>query len=150
MTPATTHEAPAIPAVPVDAAASFGILHLVSGPDGRTHVEEMDPRQPTERLPYLYRAKATVVSVLEYAAGQEFRWRTATSVGPRLLIQLRGLSLLIVEGGRGAGASHHPLAPGSIVLDEDVGGRMHRCKVLENESAILMQVELASSPGVAK
>lgn len=124
--------------------SGFHVVHLVTAKDGRTHIEELDPRQATENIPYLYRSKATSVSVLRYPAGKEFEWR-ASPGHSRLLVQLRGLCVLIVNGGAEPGVSYRPLAPGTVVLDDDTSGRAHRCKVFEDEDAYFMQVDLAPS-----
>jgi hypothetical protein len=126
--------------------AAFHVVHLVTGRDGRTRLEAMDPRQATEKLPYLYRSRASAVTVLRHPAGSEFAWREKAS-GPRLLVQLRGLCVLTVNGGAEPGVSYRPLAPGSVVLDEDTGRHPPRCKVFEDEDAIFMVVELASASG---
>jgi hypothetical protein len=125
--------------------AAFHIVHLVTTHDGRTRLTEMDPRQATEKLPYLYRSRASAVTVLRHPAGSEFAWREKAS-GPRLLVQLRGLCVLIVNGGAEPGVSYRPLAPGSVVLDEDTGRHVPRCKVFEDEDAIFMVVALAPAP----
>ena len=136
---------PAPAAVP----SGFHVVHLVTGRDGRTHIEELDPRQSSESLPYLYRSKATRASVLRYPAGHEFEWR-AVPGHSRLMVQLRGLCVLIVSGGADPGVSYRPLAPGTVLLDEDTSGRTHRCKVFEDEDAYFMQADLAASTGTTK
>jgi hypothetical protein len=138
--PANGSGGPATAVVP----SGFHVVHLVTGRDGRTHIEELDPRQASENLPYLYRSKATSVSVLRYPAGHEFEWR-AVPGRSRLMVQLRGLCVLIVNSGAEPGVSYRPLAPGTVLLDEDRSGRAHRCKVFEDEDVYFMQVDLAAS-----
>jgi hypothetical protein len=117
-------------------------IHLFTGPDGRSHIEELSPRQVGVKLPYIYRSKATEVSVLTYPAGHRFDWGLTPGV-PRLIIQLRGLSVTIVDDGGKPGSSYHPLAAGSIMLAEDRSGRGHRGMIFGDEDAISMQVDLA-------
>ena len=137
------------PLAPVQAPSGFHVVHLVTGREGRTHIEELDPRQASENLPYLFRSKATSVSVLRYPAGREFEWR-AVPGRSRLMVQLRGLCVLIVNVGAEPGVSYRPLAPGTVLLDDDTSGRAHRCKVFEDEDAYFMQVDLAASTGASK
>jgi hypothetical protein len=137
------------PPAPAVVPSGFHVVHLVTGREGRTHIEELDPRQASESLPYLYRSKAISVSVLRYAAGREFEWRAAPGRS-RLMVQLRGLCVLIVNGGAEPGVSYRPLAPGTVLLDDDTSGRAHRCKVFEDEDAYFMQVDLAVSTGTSK
>ena len=102
--PATSLSRPAPAAVP----SGFHVVHLVTGREGRTHIEELDPRQASESLPYLYRSKATSVLVLRYPAGREFEWR-ARPGRSRLMVQLRGLCVLIVNGGAEPGVARMSL-----------------------------------------
>ncbi len=134
-----------VPAAPAGG-ADFHVVHLFTGRDGRTRLEALDPRQATEHLPYLYRSKATAVSVLRFPAGRNFSWPASHGVR-RLMIQLRGLSVVIVDDGHEPGVSYHPLAPGSILLAEDLSGRGHRGRVFEDEDVLIMQVDLAATPG---
>jgi hypothetical protein len=122
--------------------SGFYFIHLFTGPDGRTHLEEIDPRQAEQKLPYWYKAKATAVAVLTYPAGHQFDWHLTRDV-PRLIIQLRGLSVTIVDDGNEPGVSYHPLRPGSVMLAEDKSGKGHRGMIFSDEDAYSMQVDLA-------
>jgi hypothetical protein len=126
--------------------ADFHVVHLYAGRDGRTRLETLDPRQATEHLPYLFKSKATSVAVLRYPAGRKFVWPSTPGVR-RLLVQLQGASVVIVDDGHEPGRSYHPLQPGSVVLVEDLGGRGPRGTVFEDEDAIIMQVDLAPTSG---
>jgi hypothetical protein len=63
------------------------------------------------------------------------------------MVQLRGLSVVIVNDGHEPGVSYHPLAPGSVIFVEDLHGRGFRGRVFEDEDALFMQVDLAPTPG---
>jgi len=120
----------------------FYFIHLFTGEDGRSHIETLDPSQAEEKLPYFFRARATGDSILTFPAGHDFDWRLTRDI-PRLLVQLRGLCVTIVDDGCEPGVSYHPLRPGSVMLAEDRTGRGHRGKVFGDEDVVTLQVDLA-------
>jgi hypothetical protein len=117
-------------------------IHLFTGADGRSHIDMLDPRQAGVKLPYLYKAKATEVSVLTYPAGHRFDWHLTRDI-PRLIMQLRGVSVTIVNDDGEAGVSYYALSAGSLMLAEDKSGRGHRGVIFGDEDAVSMQVDLA-------
>jgi|GEM_PF-2854023 hypothetical protein len=122
----------------------FYFIHLFTGPDGHSRIEQLNPSQAQEKLPYFFRAQATGVSLLTFPAGHEFDWRLVRDV-PRLIVQLRGMSVTIVNDGCEPGVSYHPLRPGSVMLAEDFSGRGHRGKVFGDEDCVTLQVDLLKS-----
>jgi hypothetical protein len=123
--------------------AGFHFVRIHEGPDGRSYIEEYDPRQPSETLPVLYRAAAVQVALLRWPAGTEFGWGATHGGVSRLLVTVSGLTVTIVDDGATPGRSYHPLKPGSVMLAQDFEGRGHHGKVFADEDAIVFQVDLA-------
>jgi hypothetical protein len=122
-------------------AAGFYFIHLYEDPDGTSRIAQLNPAQAHEKLPYFFRAKATGVSLLTFPAGHVWDWHL-THVVPRLIVQLRGMAVTIVDDGSAAGVSYHPLRPGSVLLAEDFSGRGHRGMIFPDEPVVSLQVDL--------
>jgi hypothetical protein len=120
-------------------------FHLFTGSDGQSHFDVLDPRQASVKLPYLYKAKATEVSVLTYPAGHRFDWHLTRDI-PRLIMMLQGIAVTIVNDAGEPGVSYYPLTTGSLMLAEDKCGRGHRGVIFGDEDAVSMQVDLAVNP----
>jgi hypothetical protein len=121
--------------------AGFYFIHLSTTPEGRSRIEQLNPAQANEKLPYFFRAKATGVSLLTFPAGHSWDWHLTHQV-PRLIVQLRGMAVTIVDDGSDAGISYHPLRPGSVLLAEDFSGRGHRGMIFPDEPVVSLQVDL--------
>jgi hypothetical protein len=121
--------------------AGFYFIHLFTAADGRSRIEQLNPAQATEKLPYFFRAVATGVSLLTFPAGHNWDWHLTREV-PRLIVQLRGMAVTIVDDGADAGVSYHPLRPGSVLLAEDFSGRGHRGMIFPDEPVVSLQVDL--------
>ena len=122
---------------------TFYFVRISEGPDGRSYIEEYDPRQLGAKEPVIYQAPAVSVALLRWPAGTVFNWGPTHGGVHRLLVTATGLTVTIVDDGAETGRSYHPLKPGSVMLAEDFAGRGHRGRVLPGEDAIVFQVDLA-------
>ncbi len=129
--------------VAADEPQPFHFVRIYEGPDQRSHIEVVDPRNIQEKLPYLYRAKATSVSLLTFPAGTVWDWHLTHNNVRRLIVLVRGLTVSIVDDGDTPGVSYYPFKPGMVMLAEDFAGRGHRGKVFADQDAIVFQVDLA-------
>ncbi len=138
--------APAAAADPTATEPSHGRFYFIrvfEGPDGVSHIQEFDPSQAAEKLPYIYRAKATQVAITMIPAGTFLEWHLTHNNVKRLLVSARALSVIIVNEGDVPGESYYPLDPGAVFLAEDTSGRGHRGKVFAAADAVVFQVDLA-------
>jgi hypothetical protein len=122
----------------------FHFVRIYEGPDQRSHIEVIDPRQAEEKLPCLYRAKAVSVGLLTFPAGTIWDWHLTHDNVRRLIVLARGLTVTIVDEGDVAGVSYYPWKPGTVMLAEDGSGRGHKGRVFADEDALVFQVDLAS------
>jgi hypothetical protein len=112
------------------------IHHLFTGPDGQTHVEEIEakfaPGAGTESFKFLANAGA---EMRRAPPGRVADWHTA----PRrqYVITISGQGELEVAGGRKL-----QVGPGSIELVEDVTGKGHITRTVGNEDRVTIQIPL--------
>lgn len=112
----------------------FHFVRIQAGPDGRSHIDEFDPRMPDERPPVIYRAEAVSVALLIWPGGTAFNFGPTHGGVRRLLVTATGLTVTIVDEGS---------TPGSVMFAEDFSGLGHRGQVLADEDAMVFQVDLA-------
>ena len=113
------------------------MTHLYTGPDGQTHVEEIEAKFTTGKPNEVYKLMATSGAELHRAApGTVIDWHTA----PRrqYVITLSGQGEIEVAGGK----KFH-VGPGHIDLVEDTMGKGHITRVIGNEERVTLQLPLA-------
>jgi quercetin dioxygenase-like cupin family protein len=110
-----------------------GFTRLYSGPDGRSHLEDLDPASHPELLT-LQATKGVVFRVTEPGHFQD--WHNA----PRrqYVITLEGE----VEIGLGDGSVHR-FGPGHVTLAEDLTGQGHTTRVVGNTRRLTATIHLA-------
>ena len=112
------------------------INRLYTGPDGQTHVEEIEAKFAPLGEAAAYKLLANAGAELRRAPpGRVVDWHTA----PRrqYVITLSGHAELEVAGGKKV-----LLGPGSIDLVEDVTGKGHITRIVGNEDRITIQIPL--------
>lgn len=115
------------------------VTRLYTGADGQTHAEEMDmkfvPRAGGDKYEQSDFVKAASAQVVRAAPGYVQDWHTA----PRR-------QYVITISGRGeielAGGKKIPMAPGRILLVEDVTGKGHLTRTIGNQDRVSMIVPL--------
>ena len=116
------------------------INHLYTGPDGQTHVEEMEAKFAPGAGNDVYKLLTNAGAELHRAPpGRVSDWHTA----PRrqYVITLFGHGELEVSGGKKIA-----VGPGNIELVEDVTGKGHITRVVGTEDRVTIQVPLADRP----
>jgi hypothetical protein len=110
----------------------MGITRLYTGPDGQTHIEELDLASHPE-LTQLMATKGVVFRSAE--PGRFSDWHTA----PRrqFVITLEGE----VEIGLADGSVHR-FGPGHVNLAEDLTGKGHTTRVVGNKPRVTFRVSL--------
>jgi hypothetical protein len=122
------------------AAAQAGkpyVMHrLFTGPDGKTHVEEIDVKFGANNTDPFKLRTATGIEIRRAAPGRVVDWHPA----PRrqYVITLSGRGEVELEDG-----TKIPLGPGSIDLAEDLTGKGHITRVIGNEPRITMAIPVA-------
>ena len=119
------------------------MTRLYTGPDGQTHVEEMEATFAAGNANEVFKLMSITGAELRRAApGTVQDWHTA----PRrqYVITLSGQAELEVSGGK----KIH-VGPGHIDLVEDTTGKGHITKTIGNEDRITLALPLSeqSSPG---
>jgi hypothetical protein len=112
------------------------INRLYTGPDGQTHVEEIDAKFAPGGEVEGYKLLANAGAELRRAPpGRVADWHTA----PRrqYVITLSGHGELEIAGGKKI-----PIGPGSINLVEDVTGKGHITRTVGNEDRVTIQIPL--------
>src|SRR5215813_3178586 len=111
----------------------MGITRLYTGPDGQTHIEELDLASHPE-LTSLLATKGVVFRSAE--PGRFSDWHTA----PRrqFVITLEGE----VEIGLADGSVHR-FGPGHVNLAEDLTGKGHTTRVVGNKPRVTATIHLA-------
>jgi len=129
------------PAVSADEAAAaqkhepLMINHLYTGPDGQTHVEEIEAKFASGGVE-AYKLLANAGAELRRAPpGRVADWHTA----PRrqYVITLSGHGELEISGGKKI-----LVGPGSIELVEDVTGKGHITRTVGDEDRVTIQIPL--------
>jgi quercetin dioxygenase-like cupin family protein len=113
------------------------INRLYTGPDGETHVEEIEAKFTSLGEVATYKLLANAGAELRRAPpGRVLDWHTA----PRrqYVITLSGHAELEVAGGK-----RILIGPGSIDLVEDVTGKGHITRTVGNEERVTIQIPLA-------
>jgi hypothetical protein len=116
------------------------VTRLYTGADGLTHAEVMDAKLTPRPGGDLYEQgdmlKATGAQIVRAAPGYVQDWHTA----PRR-------QYVITISGRGevelAGGKKVPMAPGQILLVEDVTGKGHLTRTIGNQDRVSVIVPLA-------
>ncbi len=112
------------------------INHLFTGPDGQTHVEEIEAKfaWKSGSDSTFYKLGAAAGAELRRApAGRVSDWHPAPR--KQYVITLSGHGELEVAGGKKI-----EVGPGSIELVEDVTGKGHITRVVGNEERVTLQV----------
>ena len=111
----------------------MGMTRLYTGPDGQTHIEEIDPARRPD-LTALHATKGVVFRSTE--PGHFSDWHNA----PRrqYVITLEGE----VEIGLGDGTTHR-FGAGHVTLAEDLTGKGHTTRVVGNKRRLTATVHLA-------
>ena len=111
----------------------MGMTRLYTGPDGQSHLEEIDPASRPD-LTTLHGTKGVVFRATE--PGHFHDWHNA----PRrqYVITLAGE----VEIGLGDGSVHR-YGPGHVTLAEDLTGRGHTTRVVGNQPRLSVTIPLA-------
>jgi hypothetical protein len=124
--------APATVPVP----ATVRVKRLYTGPDGESHLDEVDlPTVHKDAGAVLTRLYTTDTEIGYGAPGQFIDWHIVST--PRFLIVLQGQ----IEIGLGDG-SKHVLVPGDIVLASDTSGRGHTSRTLGDVPVLALTVRL--------
>src|SRR5690349_17772519 len=115
----------------------FTITRLYTGPDGQTHVEEMEVKlagDPLNQISEIF--KVTGAEIHRAAGGRVSDWHTA----PRrqFVITLSGRGEIELAGGKKIA-----LEPGHIELAEDLTGKGHITRVVGSEDRVTIQLPLA-------
>jgi len=113
------------------------ITRLFTGPDGQTHVEEIEAKFPGSGGSEIYKLMANAGAELRRAtAGRVSDWHTA----PRrqYVITLSGHGELEVSGGKKIS-----VGPGNIELVEDTTGKGHITRVVGTEDRVTIQIPLS-------
>jgi hypothetical protein len=130
------------PAVSADDAAAaqkhnpLMINRLYTGPDGQTHVEEIEAKFASGSGVEAYKLLTNAGAELRRAPpGRVADWHTA----PRrqYVITLSGHGELEISGGKKV-----LVGPGSIELVEDVTGKGHITRTVGNEDRVTIQIPL--------
>ena len=139
---------PAVQSAAQDAAAAkrkpIMINRFYTGPDGQTHVEEIEAKFAGGGENEMFKLLANAGAELRRAPpGRVADWHTA----PRrqYVITLSGHGELEIAGGKKV-----QVGPGSINLVEDVTGKGHITRTVGNEDRVTIQIPDASgmpSPG---
>ena len=132
---------PTVQSTAQDAAAAqkrnpIMINRFYTGPDGQTHVEEIEAKFAGGGENEMYKLLANAGAELRRAPpGRVADWHTA----PRrqYVITLSGHGELEVAGGRKV-----QVGPGSINLVEDVTGKGHITRTVGNEDRVTIQIPL--------
>jgi len=115
------------------------VTRLYSGADGQTHAEEMDvkftPRPGGDKYEQAEIVKATSTQVVRAAPGYVQDWHPA----PRrqYVITISGHGEIELAGGKKI-----PMAPGRILLVEDVMGKGHLTRTIGNQDRVSIIVPL--------
>jgi quercetin dioxygenase-like cupin family protein len=112
------------------------IHHLFTGPDGQTHVEEIEAKfaGASGSDSTFYKLAAGAGAELRRApAGRVSDWHPAPR--KQYVITLSGHGELEIAGGQKIA-----VGPGSIELVEDVTGKGHITRVVGNEERVTLQV----------
>ena len=111
----------------------MAITRLYTGPDGKSHIEELDLTSHPE-LTRLMASKGIVFATTE--PGHFSDWHTA----PRrqFVITLSGEGEIGLEDG-----SLHRFGPGHVNLAEDLTGKGHTTRVVGNQPRVTATVHLA-------
>ena len=116
------------------------ITRLFTGPDGQTHVEEIEAKFPGVAGSEISKLIANAGAELRRAQpGRVSDWHTA----PRrqYVITLSGHGELEVSGGQKI-----PVGPGHIELVEDTTGKGHITRVVGTEERVTIQIPLTDHP----
>jgi len=108
------------------------MTHLFTGPDGQTHAEEVEAKFNDKDVAMLMQSKGAELHRAKGGTVQDWH------VAPRrqYVITLSGRAELEVAGGKKI-----PIGPGHIDLVEDLTGKGHITKVLEDR--VTLQLPLA-------
>jgi len=123
-------------AAAAQAGKPYAMHRLFTGPDGKTHVEEIDVKFGANNTDPFKLKTATGIEIRRAAPGRVVDWHPA----PRrqYVITLSGRGEVELEDG-----TKIPLGPGSIDLAEDLTGKGHITRVIGNEPRITMAIPVA-------
>jgi hypothetical protein len=114
----------------------YAMHRLFTGPDGKTHVEEIEVKfGPNGTDPFKLKTNAGL-EIRRAAPGRVVDWHPA----PRrqYVLTLSGRGEVELEDG-----TKIPLGPGSIDLAEDLTGKGHITRVIGNEPRITLAIPVA-------
>ena len=103
-------------------------IRLFTGPDARSHVEEVD-------LTLGALQKARIVHFERSAAHATFDWHTAPC--RQYVVTLTGTLEFMTRDGE-----TFTLAPGDVLLAEDTSGSGHRWRLIDDQPWLRLYVEL--------
>jgi quercetin dioxygenase-like cupin family protein len=116
------------------------VTRIFTGADGQTHAEETDvklvPRAGRDGYFQSEMVKATGVQVVRAAPGYVADWHTAP--GRQYIITISGRGEIELPGGQKI-----PMAPGRILLAEDLTGKGHLTRTLGTEDRVSLIVPLS-------
>jgi len=116
------------------------VTRIFTGADGQTHAEEIDvklaPRAGRDGYFQSATVKATGVQVVRAAPGYTADWHTAP--GRQYIITISGRGEIELPGGQKI-----PMAPGRILLAEDLTGKGHLTRTVGAEDRVSLIVPLA-------
>ena len=105
-------------------------IHLFTGPDGQSHVEEV-------AIPLDVLQTATAVRFAETAAGSALDWHTAPHI--QYVITLSGTLEFTTRDGE-----TFILGPGDVLLAADTAGTGHRWRLIDDQPWRRVYVVLSS------
>ena len=105
-------------------------IHLFTGPDGQSHVEEV-------AIPLAVVQTATAVRFAETAAGSALDWHTAPHI--QYVITLSGTLEFTTRDGE-----TFTLGPGDVLLAADTAGTGHRWRLIDDQPWRRVYVVLSS------
>src|SRR5262245_20948174 len=116
---------------------------LYTGPDGESHAEERDvawrPAQLHAQLKESESVKVTGAQFLRWPRG--FVWAGHPASKRQYVIIISGRGEVDVVGGKKV-----QLAPGRVLLAEDVTGKGHTTRVGDDEDLVMLLVPLVQEP----
>ena len=119
------------------------VTRLYTGADGQSHAEDTEvawrPAQLRAELNESASAKVTAAQFLRWPRG--FVWEGHPASKRQYVIIVSGRGEVDVVGGRKV-----QLAPGRVLLAEDVTGKGHTTRVGADEDLVMLLVPLAQEP----
>src|SRR5262245_13832891 len=122
---------------------STAITRLYTGPDGQSHAEDTEvawrPAKLRAELNESESVRVTAVQFLRWPRG--FVWEGHPASKRQYVIIVSGRGEVDVVGGKKV-----QLAPGRVLLAEDVTGKGHTTRVGADEDLVMLLVPLAQEP----